>query len=451
MSLWDLVHLKRKLGERHEVLGWVVTQESIQRRERYFLDESGQIAVDQDREARQLAYQVRVIVRLEGRVGRHGESLAKLLPHLPIEPQLDKAIASARLTDFQTWSLPPAPGESLPELRSFDPRVAEDINSAMERLSDRMAAAVSRVRDAQFNSSELFVALHEREQHFSNGLIHRSKQTRVYAEAAFSAAGRGVSDEYLEARWSVTGDGLPLEQIIEESAHRARMMLEVGKMGAEVLPVLVDSEVLLTLLNGHLSQLSGSNRYHDLPCSKVGDALIPSAQGDLLTLHLDPGFPEGADTIAISGDGTPQRRRTLVENNRVLALVMDQQHGQYLGEAATVSRGTLVLEPGTRDREQLLRSAPRVLEVLQFSGLFADENSGTFGSEIRLARLHDWEKGTIQYIKGGSLSGSIHENFRDLGLSSEVTHRCHFENGVASGTGYFGPAWALLSGVSVGG
>ena len=451
MRLWDLDQLKRSLSARREILAWIVTQESVQRRERYFLSEAGRLAADQDREARQLSYQLRIFVRLQGKEGRQGESILKILPHRPIESQLDQAIASAQLTDFKSWSLPQAPSCPVPEVRSFDPRVAEDINAAVEDLSQRMEKAISGVHEARFNSSELFVALHEREQHFSSGLIHRSKQTRVYAEAAFSAETKGVSDEYLETRWSVTADGLPVEKIIQESAHRARMMLEAGRMDTEVLPVLVDSEVMLMLMNGHLSQISGSNRYHGLPCHKVGDVLIPGAEGDLLTLHLDPGFAEGADTVAISGDGSLQKRTTLVDRNTVIQLVMDQQHGQYLDEPVTVSRGTLVLEPGSRTREQLLAAFPRVLEVLQFSGLFSDENSGTFGSEIRLARLHDRDRGVIRTIKGGSLSGSIHENFRNLGLSSELTHRCHFENGVPAGTGYFGPSWALLSDVSVGG
>jgi hypothetical protein len=97
----------------------------------------------------------------------------------------------------------------------------------------------------------------------------------------------------------------------------------------------------------------------------------------------------------------------------------------------------------------LIQSAPRVLEILQLSGLFTDANSGTFSSEIRLARLHDRETGAVKYVKGGSLSAAILENFKELRLSSEVVHRQHFETGSSSGEGYLGPCFALMNDVSI--
>jgi predicted Zn-dependent protease len=451
MRQWNLQELKKILDSAPVIKGWIITQESLSRRERYFLLDQGELAIDQDREARDFSIRLRVFVRLGNQQDRQGESSIKLHRDQPLEPQLKSLLEAAALTDQAVWELAPTPKGPLPQVQAHDPAIAEDIHGAMERLTARLASAVAGVKGSQFNSAELFVALHEREQHFSSGLVHRSLQTRIYSEAAFSATGSGISDEYLETRWSVLEKDLPLEELVHESAERARHMVKVGPPVSGVLPVLLDSEVLLTLFNGHLSQLSGANRYHDLPCLKVGDPLIPSARGDLITLHLDPALEGGADTVAVSGDGTPQVRRTLVRSNRVEELLMDQQHAQYLGLPVGVSRGSVVMEPGTRSKQELIASQPRVLEVLQLSGLFTDENSGTFGSEIRLARLHERDTGRVTYIKGGSLSGSIQENFADLGLSRETIRRCHFENDVPAGSGYSGPAWALLSDVSISG
>ena len=101
--------------------------------------------------------------------------------------------------------------------------------------------------------------------------------------------------------------------------------------------------------------------------------------------------------------------------------------------------------------DQLLlgRFGPRVIEILQFSALFSDANSGTFSSEIRLAKLYDNERGTVVYLKGGSLSGSIHENFRDLRLSSQRVRKAAFSSDEPSGQGYYGPDYALLNDVSI--
>ncbi len=449
MANWDLEALKASLRQQTEVKDWVVVQDSVRRCERYFLSESGNLATDQDRDSRQLSVSARIFVKLAGKLGRQGEIQKRFIQSRPLEPQVRAAVESALLTDHQAWSLPAKPASPLPELQSFDPAIAEDIHGAMNKLTGKIHQALAQTSGAQFNSSELFVSLHERELHYSTGFVHRAKQTRVYGEAAFSAQGRGISDEYLETRWSVMGDDLPIAEIFTEASKRAQMMLEVKKPATANLAVLVDSEVLLTLFNGHLSQLSGANRYHDLPHLKLGEPLIPSAYGDLITLSLDPSLEGGADTVAVSGDGTPQMKRVLVKENCVVDLMLDQQHAQYLGEKASVCRGSVVVEPGTRSKAELLSAAPRVLEILQFSGLFADEHSGTFSSEIRLAILHDRETGTSTPIKGGSLSGSINENFRGLGLSKEVVKRSHFESGSPAGSGYHGPAWALLSDVSI--
>jgi len=138
-----------------------------------------------------------------------------------------------------------------------------------------------------------------------------------------------------------------------------------------------------------------------------------------------------------------------VEKNRVVASLTDKQHADYLKLAPTTSRGNVVVEPGALTYAELARAEPRVLEILQFSGLFIDPYSGTFSSEIRLARLHDNVRGGVTYLKGGSLSGSIRENFKRARLSRERAKRAHFESNGMQGQGYFGPEYALLGDVSV--
>ena len=91
----------------------------------------------------------------------------------------------------------------------------------------------------------------------------------------------------------------------------------------------------------------------------------------------------------------------------------------------------------------------QVLEILQFSALFADPNSGTFSSEVRLARLYDNVSGAVTYLKGGSLSGSFTENFKAARFSSERVKQSHFSSGSPVGQGYYGPEYVLLSDVSV--
>jgi hypothetical protein len=164
---------------------------------------------------------------------------------------------------------------------------------------------------------------------------------------------------------------------------------------------------------------------------------------------LDPSLSYGGDTIALSEQGLLQKPVKIVDKNKVISALTDKQFADYLNKPATTSRGNVVVEAGLLGYAELTQHAPRVLEILQFSGLFVDPYSGTFSSEIRLARVYDNAKGTVSYIKGGSLSGSIRENFKGIRLSKNRIKRAHFESNSNQGHGYFGPDYALLSDVSI--
>jgi predicted Zn-dependent protease len=164
---------------------------------------------------------------------------------------------------------------------------------------------------------------------------------------------------------------------------------------------------------------------------------------------LDPSLPFGADTTAVSNQGLLQLPLKLVEQNQVVETATDKQFGDYLGNPPNTVRGNLVVQPGKLSHQELTQSAEKVIEILQFSGLFSDPNTGTFSSEIRLAKLYDNLSGKVTYLKGGSLSGSIRENFRGLKLSHSVTQRSHFSTEQFPGQGYFGPEVALISNVSI--
>jgi hypothetical protein len=211
----------------------------------------------------------------------------------------------------------------------------------------------------------------------------------------------------------------------------------------------VDAEVLSALFNSQIQQLTGANAYNRLPFLAPGDELVKGAEADLLSLRLDPSLELGADTVALSEHGVVQKPLELVKENKVSATALDAQYGAYLGKAPGTSRGSVVVEAGKMAADELRKAEPLVLEILQFSGLFTDAASGTFSSEIRLALLHDRQRGTVKTVKGGSISGSFQDNFRRARLSKERVRRAHFESGSTRGSGYFGPEFALLSDVSV--
>lgn len=454
MTHWNLDTLKRELGSRPEVKAWILTREHVHRRERYFMMDGKAMILDQDREVSSQGLDARIFVKLTQKPGRQGEISKKLFTTMPLAPQLDSAIEAALQTDHQAWDLPTALPNKLEPLQTADPRMAEDLEAAMTTLTNRVEVAVSKRRKTQFNSAELFLSVHDRELHLSNGLSHRSSQSRVYSEAAYSFTkpgddGKPRSDEYLNTRWAVSLDELPLERLFDETSDRAEHSLDVTKPQTGQYPVIVDADVLAVLFNNQVSQLSSANAYNGLPFVNSGDEFVQGATGDELTITLDPTLGFGADTTAVSEQGVMQKPLRLVDKNRVVASCTDKRYSDYLSRAASTTRGNVVVEPGPLSYAELCRHAPKVVEILQFSGLFADPNSGTFSSEIRLARLYDNERGTVTYLKGGSLSGSFNENFKRARLSRERVKHAHFSSNGASGQGYYGPEYALLSDVSI--
>jgi len=452
-SNWTLDQLKNSLTKNSEVKAWIVSRENVHRRERYFMMDGAQLVTDQDRDVQQQLISARIFVKLS-REGRHGEISKKLFPSLPLQEQIQAAIEAAQQTDHQAWDLPNEIPAQVPLRATADPKMAEDLEGVVGELTGRIERCVAAKRDTLFNSAELFLSNHDRELYLSTGLTHRSAQSRIYVEAAYSfsrkgANGQAESDEYLNTCWSVDLNNLPVEKLFDETSERAQHSLDVQKPTSGNYAVIVDSEVLTTLLNGYISQLTASHSYNALPFIKIGDEFIPSATGDLMTLTLDPSLEFGADSTAISEQGLLQSPLKLVERNRVVATMADKQYGDYLNMRANTTRGNVVVEPGTLGIDGLRKLAPQVIEILQFSGLFADPNSGTFSSEIRLAKLYDNVTGRVSYIKGGSLSGSIRENFKGARFSDQRVKRSHFSSNSVQGQGYYGPEFALLSNVSI--
>ncbi len=446
---WNLEELKKHLAGRSELSLWIVHRENIRRLERYFMraPKTGCCEIDQDRETEAESLYLTLAVGLAG--GRQGEISRKLFFNLPLAAQIDEAVVAARHTDHQAWTLP-ARAAQVPQVTSADAAIQEDPRGVMSRMSADVLVAVARPREAAFNSAELFLSVHDRELHLSNGLVHRSAQTRAYIEAAYSSD----QDEFVTRSWGVGLADVPVEKVFGTAAAHAGKTARVAPPRTGKFAVLVDDEVLGLLFNDCLTRLSASNAYNGLPFKGPGQVFVEGHVGDPIHVTIDPRRHLGADARGISDQGVVQEPYELVRDNRIVGTLADKRHADYLEIPATASHGDVVVGGGRASVEELRRAAPQVLEVLQFSALFSDANSGTFSSEIRLALLHDNATGTVTTIKGGGLSGSFDLNFRGVRFSRELAKRVEFPAGVsdgvpAGGHGYLGPSHALLTDVSV--
>lgn len=447
---WTLDELKNQLNAQPEIKQWSIRQESVHRQERYFMRGNASVAIDQDREVQEHSTYVQLFVKKDSDE-KQGEISQKFFPALPLKEQIQSAMKAAKNTEHEAWSLPAQTPKNLPELKTRDPRLAEDLSGTMNELTQQITSSVSQERSSQFNSAECFVSNHDQELHLSNGFVHRSSQSRIYVETAYSAEKDDLSDEYLAWNWAVGLDDVQIPQLFNEVSERAVWTLNRTKPQSGRYSVLIDAEAMARLFNDCLNQLNSANIYLGLPYRKEGTPFIPDYEGDPLTISLDPFLDFGPCTGAINSQGLPQTPIDLVKDNQVMKLSTDQRYSQYLDKEVTTTLGNVTVQPGKLSYNELTQASPQVLEVLQFSALFTDPNAATFASEIRLARLHNNETGEVTYLRGGSLSGNIFENFKGLRLSRELARKAEFSSfkGNQAGEGYRGPAFGLLSNVSV--
>ena len=454
---WTIEALKKELNSFSEIKDWRVCKKTTNRKERYFIkgNQENTVEIDQDRNSNIESINLWVAVHHKNDSSRQGEAGKKVFTTLALRPQIESIIQEALLTNLESWSLEKAPPNSVPSYPTSDPKIAEDIHKAMDDLTTTVNNLVTSNKETTFNSSEVFLSFHNKETHLSNGVAHEESSSEIYAESAFSFAkqnsqGEKVADEYLSHHWGVHLDDLNLNELFSQSSARAKNSLDVTKPKTGKYPVIIDADVLLMLFNDFIVHLSAGNQYNNLPFLPVGQDLIKDTKGDLITLSLDPELPFGGATTAMSVAGTIQSKLKLVDNNKVVATATSKQYADYLKTAVTTCNGNASVEAGKWTHKELTQVSPVVLEILQFSGLFTDANTGTFSSEIRLGKLYDNENNTVSYIKGGSLSGSLFENFKNARLSNNLVKRNEFSSfPYEHNIGYCGPDFALLSDVSI--
>ena len=97
------------------------------------------------------------------------------------------------------------------------------------------------------------------------------------------------------------------------------------------------------------------------------------------------------------------------------------RYAYYLGMKPTGDYGAIECLNGTMSLEEMKESGGKVLYVAAFSDFQADELSGYFGGEIRLAYLYEKVGGSLQVTKltGGSVNGSILEVQNTMVFSKE--------------------------------
>lgn len=293
---------------------------------------------------------------------------------------------------------------------------------------DALFRSFDGIRDAVPSFGSVRATLTETTMTNSSGLEFRYPQTTVWFELAVKATGGPEGRPPGEYWVNDSFRRLEPSRLDEQVCDWCRIARDVRRAEPSPtgeLPVLLPASILATIFPAVLGyRFTGAARLRGI-APEVGS----SWGNDGLTVYDDGLVPWAIGTSPVDDEGTPQRRRTLIDRGKVSELYYDVRHAGAFGVRPTGSavRGrdvvymdwrrflhppvgtstTLTIAPGPGGTdEELMEAAGDGIWVQQLGWAVPDPISGSFGGEIRIGyRVRGGKLGDP--IRGGTVGGSV--------------------------------------------
>jgi PmbA protein len=250
---------------------------------------------------------------------------------------------------------------------------------------------------------------------------------------AYASAFAGEGDDLMTGLGLGIGRGpeaLDPVAIGVEAGERAAALAGARQPASRRCPVIFDAFVAASFLGfiGGMLSADAVQRGRSLFADREGDEVA----NPLLRLADDGTAPDGLATAPFDGEGSPRRRVPLLEDGRLQSFLFDARTARKAGRETTanavrssyrsppsVGTGNLVVEPGERSLEELVREVGDGLLVTDVVGLHSGVNpvSGTFSVGA-----------TGRLIEGGELAAPV----REITIASDLVTMLRSVEGVGS-------------------
>ena len=347
-----------------------------------------------------------------------GESTVSLSEGDNIREKLTLGMEMAALVANPLFELP-GKGLVYDRLQSIDLEVRERPFSYLERIQEDWQKisqeGIKRSSTEIFIEDRIFFLIN------SNGLEQEEEATELLVDFVL-LAGKGPSSEgesqgIKRARFY---KDLHLAEMGDKYARYTRESLEARLPRGGRYPVIFSEEALDTLFNYFCLQSTGAARFQNWSQLEVGRPVISDLKGEALTLSSNPSLPGGIKTRAFDDNGLPLHRVQVIHNNIFQKRMNTKRYADYLQEEATGDFSNREVGTGSRPFLNLLAEGP-CYHLLRFSTFEPNPITGAFSGEIRTGYF--LKNGQEIPIKGGSVSGSIQEAFKQVFFSRELTQR----------------------------
>ena len=259
---------------------------------------------------------------------------------------------------------------------------------------------------------------------------------------AYASAFAGEGEDLMTGLGLGIGRGpeaLDAHAVGAEASERAAALSGARQPSSRHCPVVFDAFVAASFLGiiGGMLSADAVQRGRSLFADREGDEIANTA----LRLADDSTLPDGPATTPFDGEGSPRRRIPLLEDGKLMSFLFDARTARKAGRSTTgsagrssyrsppsVGAGNLVVEPGERSLEELVRDAGEGLYVTDVVGLHSGVNpvSGTFSVGA-----------TGRLIEGGQLGTPV----REITIASDLVTMLRSVEGVGSR-----PRWVPFGG-----
>ncbi len=353
-----------------------------------------------------------------------------------LDALVDRAIAIAQMSA-------PNPLNGLPDARDlgrfpdvgelFDPRVAGlppdwKIKAAIEmekvvRAHDARIKTIESVGAGE-SVSEVYLAS-------SAGVTGSYEGTSVYLYASPVATdGTQLQTSYWYDARRFFEDLASPEEVAKKAAARAVRLLGAKKVKSQKVPVVFDPSMAASFVASVAGAANGDLVYKKSTflASKLGERIAPAHVS-----IVDDGLRKrGLGTSPFDGEGVPTRRTPLVENGVLKAFLYDaftarKAKTKTTGNAArgyrslpAIGVNNLVLEPGTRAPEAIIREIPNGLYVTAMLGHGANVVTGEYSRGANGLWIENGElKQPVQEI---TVAGNLTDMLQQLdAVGSDLT------------------------------
>ncbi len=312
------------------------------------------------------------------------------------------------------WSLPEA--AEYENIKLFDENCLKV--SSLDKLSDDIKLSFAPFQNyLTLGSAELFSTAKTIEIRNSSG-VKASKKT-----SDFKALVNLVSDNGRPNDVEITINrpllrSMNLSLIIPDYAVFAIESADAAAPPKGEFDILFMGDALDNLFSYFIANAGGKSRFEKWSHFKKGEEVV-KAEGDKLTMESLP-LEEGLNrTSPFDENGLALKNQMIIKDGIFERIAAPKRYSDFLSIDPIGNIRNIRIKAGKETLSSLYSG--KFLELMRFSTFEPNPITGEFSSEIRTGYFVDGNKSYP--IRGGSITGSIPECFKNAKFSSNITKR----------------------------